>query len=350
MEALKKYCKRYFIDGLGAMAVGLFATLIIGTIIAQIGTLVSLFNTEIGIYITAVANMAKTITGAGIGLAVAVKYKQSGLLAASAAVCGMLGAFPDTSSFKLGAAGEPLGAFIAALVAIEVGRLVSGKTKLDIILTPLVSITAGSITAFLLSKPISVFMSWLGGLVNIQVQDMPVIGGIIVSVLMGIFLTLPISSAAIGISLELSGIAAGAACIGCCCQMVGFAVASFRDNGVGGLVAQGIGTSMLQMPNIMRKPQIWISPIIASAILGPISTAVFGMVNNKIGSGMGTSGLVGQINAFAAMTEAGTVWWQALILIVVMHIILPAVLVFFIDLFLRKIGVIKPGDMKLSKI
>lgn len=352
METLKKYCKRYFIDGLGAMAIGLFGTLIIGTIIGQIGTLVSSFNTDIGAYIAAVANMAKSLTGAGIGLAVAVKFNQSGLLAASAAVAGMLGAFPSTTleAIKLGTPGEPLGAFIAALLAIEIGRLISGKTKLDIVLTPLVAITAGAITAFLVSTPISQFMTWLGTLVNVNVQNMPVFGGIIVSVLMGMFLTLPISSAAIGISLGLEGIAAGAACVGCCCQMVGFAVASFRDNGVGGLVAQGIGTSMLQIPNIMRRPQIWIAPTLASAILGPISTAVFGMVNNKLGAGMGTSGLVGQINAFSSMTANGSSWIQALILIILMHVILPAILVLLIDLVMRKIGWVRTGDMKLNKI
>ena len=348
---MKRFFNRYFIDGLGAMAQGLFSTLIIGTILAQIGTLVSSYvNADIGAYIIAAANIAKTVTGAGIGVAVAVKFGSSPILTAATAVCGMLGAFPGVglTELTLGRPGEPLGAFVAAVVACEIGRLVSGKTKLDIVLTPIVTICSGAAVAFLVSTPISKFMLWLGSLVNYNVEQNPILGGIIVAALMGVILTLPISSAAIGVSLGLSGIAAGAACVGCCCQMIGFAVSSYRDNGVGGLVSQGIGTSMIQMPNIMRKPAIWLAPTLASAVLGPISSAVLRMTNTPTGSGMGTSGLVGQFEAFTAMVPANGVL-RTTLMIAVMHFLLPAIVTLAFDWAFVRLGWVKKGDMKLSK-
>ena len=259
---MKKILNHIFIDGLSGMALGLFSTLIIGTIIGQIGTLV---GNEIGTYLIAISSVAKTVTGAGIGVGVAAKFKQGPLVTVSAAVAGMIGAFPalGMESFALGKAGEPLGAFVAALIGIECGRLVAGRTKIDIILTPLVSICTGAAAGFIVGPPISNFMKWLGNLVNINVEASPILGGIAVSVLMGMILTLPISSAALGVSMGLTGIAAGAATIGCCCQMVGFAVASYRENKFGGFIAQGIGTSMLQVPNILRRPLIWLPPIIS---------------------------------------------------------------------------------------
>lgn len=348
---MKKFFNRYFIDGLSAMAQGLFSTLIIGTIIAQIASLVTLYvSADAGAYLTEIANMAKTVTGAGIGVAVAVKFKSSPILTAATAVCGMIGAFPtlDPSAFSLGKPGEPLGAFIAAVIACEIGGLVSGKTKLDIVVTPIVSIISGSVTAFLVSTPISTFMNWLGSLVNQNVEESPILGGIIVAVLMGMILTLPISSAAIGISLGLSGVAAGAACVGCCCQMIGFAVASYRDNGVGGLVSQGLGTSMLQIPNIMKKPAVWLAPTLASAILGPVASALLKMTNTPTGSGMGTSGLVGQFEAFSAMLPANGVL-RTTITVIVMHFLLPAIITLGFDWAFRRIGWVKKGDMKLAK-
>ena len=361
MKIIKKYLNRYFIDGFGAMALGLFSTLIIGTILSQIAAFIS--NDFIKTYILFAANMAKTVTGAGIGVAVAVKFGASPLLTAAAGACGMLGAFPtlpnaliDNSNVTylvFGKPGEPLGAFIAAVFAIEFGRLVSGKTKLDIILTPLVAIVCGSAAAFLLSSPISSFMNWLGQLVNVNVDKSPIIGGIIVSVLMGIFLTLPISSAAIGVSMGLSGLAAGAACVGCCCQMVGFAVISYKDNKIGGLIAQGVGTSMLQIPNIMKKPIIWTAPILSSAILGPISSAVIKMTNTPSGSGMGTSGIVGPLQAYQSMAMGENPLFSpisAVIWIVLMCVIFPIILNLLFDFILRKTGLIKKGDMLLPSL
>jgi len=191
-------------------------------------------------------------------------------------------------------------------------------------------------------------MTWLGALVNWGTEQQPVLMGIVVAVIMGMILTLPISSAALGVMLNLSGLAAGAAVIGCSAQMVGFAVASFRENRTGGLLAQGLGTSMLQVPNIMKKPVIWLPPIIASAIMGPIGIALFGMTCNAVGSGMGTSGLVGQIMSFQTLTEGGASPLMSVVLILVIHIILPAAITLGVSEGMRKIGWIKKGDMKLD--
>lgn len=348
MKQLKKWLNEIFIDGLSGMALGLFSTLIIGTIIGQIG---SIIGGSIGEYLTAIGNVAKTVTGAGIGVGVACKFKQGPLVTVSAAVAGMIGAFPTVlalESYAVGKPGEPLGAFIAALVAVKIGKLVAGKTKVDIIVTPFVAILSGAVVGLIVGPPITAFMGWLGELVNFNVENHPVIGGIIVSVLMGMILTLPISSAAIGVSMNISGLAAGAATIGCCCNMVGFAVASYRENKMGGLIAQGVGTSMLQVPNIVKKPIIWLPAIISSAILGPIASAVLGMTSTPVGSGMGSAGFVGQFAAYASMTEGGMGSVQALLLILVMHFILPAALTLVVSELMRKFGLIKQGDMALD--
>lgn len=353
MKKLKAYLNHVFIDGLTGMALGLFATLIIGTIIEQIGKLI---GSEIGSYLILIAGFCKALTGAGIGVGVASKYKCPPLVTVSAAVCGMVGAFAGKitldnftpGSLTFGGPGEPLGAFIAAYVGIELGILVSGKTKVDIIVTPIVTILTGSVVGILLSPPISSFMKWVGSLINYGVEAQPFVMGIIVAVLMGIALTLPISSAAIGISLGLSGIAAGAAAVGCCAQMVGFAVMSFRENKWSGLLSQGIGTSMLQMSNIIRNPLVWIPPILTSAVLGPVSTCIFKMVNNATGSGMGTAGLVGQFMGYQAMTEAGISPVAALIEMAVMHFIAPGVICLAICEAMRKLKLIKFGDLKLD--
>jgi len=348
VEKIKKWLNEIFIDGLSGMALGLFSTLIIGTIIAQIGTLI---GGTVGGYLTAVSNVAKTLTGAGIGVGVACKFKQGPLVTVSAAVAGMIGAFPGVTAmdgFGMGKPGEPLGAFVAAIVAIKVGKLVAGKTKVDILVTPLAAILPGAFAGFIAGPPIAAFMAWLGALVNVNVELHPIIGGIIVSVLMGMILTLPISSAAIGISLGMSGLAAGAATVGCCCNMVGFAVASYRENKVGGLAAQGIGTSMLQVPNIVKKPVIWLPAILASAILGPIASAALHMTSTPVGSGMGSAGFVGQIAAYGSMVEGGMSGAAAILLILLMHFVFPAVLSLGISEFMRRMGWIKQGDMLLN--
>lgn len=344
---MKKYLNRLFIDGLSGMAYGLFSTLIIGTIICQIASLVG--SNDAGSYLNAMGNVAKTLTGAGIGVGVACKLKSTPLTTVAAAVCGMIGAFPNfaNEAFVVGKPGEPLGAFIAAYIAIEIGYLVSGKTKVDIIVTPICCILTGAAAGYFVGPYISKLMMFLGELVNINVEKYPVIGGIVVSVLMGIILTLPISSAAIGVSMGITGLAAGAATVGCCCNMVGFAVISYRENKFGGLVAQGLGTSMLQVPNLVRKPVLWLPPVITSAILGPIASALLKMTSNPIGSGMGSAGLVGQFMAYETMTGTGMTPVVALLEIALMHFILPAVIALGISEAMRKLNLIKSGDLKL---
>ena len=353
MERLKKILDRIFIDGLSAMAQGLFATLIIGTIIQQIGTLV---GGPAGDMIYALGKVAASLTGAGIGAAVAYRFKEGPLVVVSAATAGMVGAFASkllAGAVLVGGAmvyagpGEPLGAFIAAYVGIIFGHLVSGKTKVDILVTPIVAIGTGSAVGLVLGPPISGFMAWLGSLINWGTEQQPFLMGIVVSVLMGMILTLPISSAALGIILNLSGLAAGAATVGCCCNMVGFAVASYRENKIGGLLAQGIGTSMLQVPNIVRRPVIWLPAIASSAILGPVGTMVLQMTSNATGSGMGTAGLVGQIMTWQTMvqTEPASI---VLIKILAIQIILPAAVTLAVSEFMRKKQWIRFGDMKLE--
>ncbi len=347
MKKVKGFLNEIFIDGLSGMALGLFSTLIIGTIIGQVANFIP---GQLGVILTAIANVAKTITGAGIGVGVASKLKQGPLVTVAAAVTGMIGAFPTVmgmEAFALGKGGEPLGAFVAAIVTVELGKLVAGKTKIDILVTPFICILGGAAVGLFVGPYITRFMTWLGNLVNINVEAHPFVGGILISVLMGMILTLPISSAAIGISMGISGLAAGAATIGCCCNMVGFAVASYRENGAGGLIAQGVGTSMLQVPNIMRRPVIWIPSILSSAILGPVASCIFKMTSTPIGSGMGSSGLVGQIAAYGSMTEGGMDPALAVILILVMHFVLPALVTLFFSEAFRKLNWIHNGDMAL---
>lgn len=353
MKYISKWLNRVFIDGLSGMAQGLFATLIVGTIIQQIGTLI---GGEIGTMIFTIGKVAASLTGAGIGVGVASKYKESPLVILSSATAGMVGAFAGSIAsgkvlvdgvMSFSGPGEPLGAFIAAYIGIEAGHLVSGKTKVDILVTPLVSIGAGSAVGILIGPSISQMMTSLGAMINWGTEQQPFLMGVIVSVLMGMILTLPISSAAIGVVLNLSGLAAGAATVGCCCNMVGFAVASYRENKIGGLLAQGVGTSMLQVPNIVRKPIIWLPAILSSAILGPVGTMILKMTNNATGSGMGTAGFVGQIMTWQTMTatEAPTV---VLIKILAIQIVLPALITLAISEFMRKQKWIKDGDMKLD--
>lgn len=351
---MKSVLDRIFVDGLGGMAQGLFATLIIGTIIQQIGIFA---GGDTGNLIYLMGKMAAALTGAGIGVGVARRFNAEQLVVVSAAVVGMIGAFASkllagevlqsSGAMVFSGPGEPLGAFVAAYVAIEVGILISGKTKLDILITPLVCIGVGSVVGLFVGPPISRFMTWLGSLINWGTEQQPLVMGIVVSVLMGMILTLPISSAALGVILNLSGLAAGAATIGCCCNMVGFAVASFRENKFSGLLAQGIGTSMLQVPNIVKRPLIWLPAILSSAILGPIGTMVLHMTNNATGSGMGTAGLVGPIMTWQVMTQTEDPM-IVLIKIIAIQVLLPAVLTFAFSEFMRKKKWIRYGDMKLD--
>ncbi|MDY4129075.1 PTS sugar transporter subunit IIC [Peptostreptococcus porci] len=352
--ALRKFFHRYFIQALNGMALGLFCTLIIGLIIKQIGISIS---GPISTFMITIATIAMSLTGAVIGIGVAHALESPKLVILASGVSGMVGAFGaafnsgkllnETGQFVISGAGDPLGAFIAVVIGAEIGRLVSGKTKIDIIVTPFVTIMVSSIVAFTLGPILMNAMTALGHFIMISTELQPFLMGIIVSVVMGIVLTLPISSAALSIILGLSGIASGAATIGCCCQMVGFAVISFKENGWNGLLAQGLGTSMLQVPNIMRKPVIWIPPIVASAILGPISTVVLKLENNPAGGGMGTSGLVGQLMTWQTMSSHSN---NAILFleIIVFHFVLPAVISLIVSKIMRNKGIINYGDYKLD--
>lgn len=348
---VKKVLSYIFIDGLSGMAIGLFATLIIGTIVEKIG---SFIPGEPGVLIQIVGKFAKFMMGAGIGLGMGYKLKKAPLVSITAGVVGMIASFAgkfmlnNSVSITYGMVGEPLCAFVASFFALEVGSLVSGKTKVDIIVTPLVTIFTGGLVSIALGAPISQVMTWLADIIRVSGQQQPFLMGVLVAVLMGVFLTLPISSAAIGVMLQLDGIVAGAAVVGCCCQMIGFAVMSFRENKWGGLLAQGLGTSMLQMPNLVKKPLLWTPPVIASAILGPIATCALHITSTPAGSGMGTAGLVGVFETFTSMTAGGMEWWLVLIIILGMCVIAPAIICFAISELYRKLGWIKEGDLKLS--
>ena len=350
---MKKALNVFFIDGLNGMAQGLFATLIIGTILQQTGLLIP---GTTGALLYTIGKVAASLTGAGIGVGVARKLGGDHLVTASAATVGIVGAFAPhvfsgdiltSGTMTLSGPGEPLGAFLASFIAIEIGLLVSGKSKIDILLTPITCIISGSVAGLILGPPISRFMHWIGSLINWGTEQQPFVMGIVVAVIMGMALTLPISSAALAIILDLSGLAAGAATIGCCCNMVGFAVASYRENKFGGLIAQGIGTSMIQISNIVRKPVVWLPAIISSAILGPVGTVLLKMTNTATGAGMGTSGLVGQIMTFQTMSAYEDPV-LVMVKIFVIHIILPAFLALTISEAMRKLKWIKPGDMRLD--
>ena len=332
MDAIKKILKRYFVDALGAMALGLFSSLIIGLIISQFGKIPGLS------ILNEIAAVVKNdyVVGAAIGVAVAWGLKVKPLVSFSCAAVGAVGYVM----------GGPVGAFVAAVVGAELGNLLAGRTKLDIVITPMITILTGGLIGIFIGPWLNQFMTALGSLINSATELQPIWMGMAIAVIVGLALTTPISSAALCIMIGLDGIAAGAACVGCCCQMVGFAVASWRDNGLGGTLSQMFGTSMLQFSNIVRRPAIWLAPTLASAVLGPISAAVLKMTNTSMGAGMGTSGLVGQFGAYDAMI-GNTQLWVFLLEIVLMHFILPACLTLSFDAVFRKIGWVRKGDMKI---
>ncbi len=353
LNVIKLILKDIFTEGMIGMGYGLFATLIIGVILEQISILV---GGVLGQYILYVANTAQYLTGAGIGVGVAMHYKEETIATVSAGICGMIGAFAGSmingtfmvnDVLNLATFGEPLSAFIASYVGIKCGHLVAGKTQLDILITPVVTIVPGVIMGVVIGPPISSFMIDMGEVINNATESSPLVMGIFVSVVMGIMTTLPLSAAAFGVILNLSGIAAGAATVGCCCHMIGFAAASFHENRFSGLATQGIGTSMLQWTNVAKRPIIWIPEIISSAILGPISTVVLGMTNNATGSGMGTAGLVGQIMTYQTMVSEGFHSIMVLIEIIVMHFVAPGVIAFAISEIMRHKKWIQEGDMQL---
>ncbi|MFB5663924.1 PTS transporter subunit IIC [Alteribacillus sp. HJP-4] len=321
--------KTYAVTSLSYMALGLFASLIIGLIIQTVGEQLN------WPYFIEMGALAMSLMGPAIGVAVAFGLKAPPLVLFSAVVSGAAGA----------ELGGPAGAFLAALLSVEAGKLISKETKLDIIVTPFVTICIGFTVAYFIGPAINAGLVRFGELIMWATDQQPFVMGIIVAVLMGLALTAPISSAAIAIMLNLEGIAAGAATVGCAAQMVGFAVSSYRENKVSGLAALGIGTSMLQVPNIVRNPLILLPPTIAGAIFAPLATMVFLMENNAAGAGMGTSGLVGQIMTFSVMGFETRV----LIAVLFLHIVGPALVSLSLSEWMRKRNWIKLGDMKIDQ-
>lgn len=329
--------REYVITALSYMALGLFSSLIIGLIMKTVGEqLVVYLSPALAEMMIEMGNFAmdNKIMGGAIGVAIAYGLKAPSLVLFSALFAGAFGA----------ELGGPVGSYVATLFAVEIGKIVYQETRVDIIVTPLITITVGYIVGAFIGPPINSAMVGFGEIINWATEQQPLLMGILVAVLMGWALTAPISSAAIAIMLSLDGLAAGAATIGCAAQMVGFAVSSYRENGVGGLLAQGIGTSMLQVANIIKNPLIIIPPTVAGIVLAPIATVWLGMTNNPSGAGMGTSGLVGQIMTFESMGFS----WEVFLYILLLHIIGPAVISLICSEWMRKIGWIKPGDMKLS--
>ena len=325
--------KTYIVDALSFMAMGLFCSLILGLIIKQIALIPGLdFLKDIALLLQS----APVVRGS-IGMAIAFGLKRAPLVTISSVAVGALG-------YQFGG---PIGAYLASVVGIEAGSLVSKRTPVDIIVTPLVAVVAGGLFAKYCCVPINEWVMSLGEIINRATMLNPFIMGVVVSVSVGCLLTLPISSAALCISIGIGGLAAGAATAGCCAQMIGFAVISYKDNGVGGLISQGLGTSMLQIGNIARKPIIWLAPTLASAILGPISTMWFKMTNNAAGAGMGTAGLVGPLGCWDTMAPT-TDHSILLAEIIGLYFIAPAVLSLFFHCIMKRLGWVKDGDMKLK--
>lgn len=345
--------KRYFVDAMSAMAQGLFCTLLVGTILNTIGKELNIsyltqtimtIGTGDGAVSYTIGGLASALVGPGIAIAIGFALNAPPLVLFSLIPVGF-------SANAIGGAGGPLAVYIVTIIACEIGKIVSKETKIDIIITPIVTILIGIGLANLIAAPIGKAAQTVGTAIMWATNLQPFLMGILVSVLVGMALTLPISSAAICAALGLTGLAGGAAIAGCCAQMVGFAVMSFRENRWGGLLAQGIGTSMLQMPNILKNPKIWIPPILASAITGPLATCVFKLEMNgpPVSSGMGTCGFVGQIGVYTGWVSAGhtitTFDWVGLILI---SFILPAIFSVLFCNILRKWGWINSGDMRLE--
>ena len=371
MQTVKKYLHRYFIDAMGAMALGLFASLLIGTIF---GTVYKYTELE---FLNIIANYAKAATGMAIGVAIAHKLGAHPLVIFSCAGVGAMSnamgaivsneggsilkwAATATDGTGVFYAAGPAGAFFAVIIACEIGQLVSKKTKVDILVTPVVTLLVGFAASWLVCPLVSYVMYYLGSFVAMATTFQPLLMGIVLSVVMGIVLTLPISSAAICAMIfseaayavsVLNGtsdgfLLAGGACVaGCCAQMVGFAVISFRENGWGGIVSQGLGTSMLQMGNIVKKPVIWIAPILASAVTGPVSTMIFKLKCKGVAAGMGTCGLVGPIGVIDSTEDPNALMWIGIALVCV---VLPAILSLVFNEIMRRLGWIKTGDMKID--
>ena len=343
--------KVYFVDAMSMMALGLFASLLMATIFGAILKYVPAGNVfhELLTLLSKYAPATGGATGAILGVAVAYALKAPVLVMLASGVVGMCGndlatVITAADGLEKSVSAGPAGAFLCVIVACEIGKLVSKTTRVDILVTPAVTLTAGMITAMIICPLVAYLMYWLGYFINYATGIMPLLMGIVIAVVVGVVLTLPISSAAICAMIGITGLAGGAAVAGCCAQMVGFAVISFRENKWGGIVAQGIGTSMLQMGNIVKNPLVWIPPILASAVTGPVSTCIFKLECTGVSAGMGTCGLVGPIGVFGDMGFTA----QSVFGVLTVCIILPAALSLLFSEIMRRLGFIKSGDLKLD--
>ncbi|GEQ00541.1 PTS transporter subunit IIC [Staphylococcus arlettae] len=334
---MKAYLNRWFIEALSYMTLGLFGSLIIGLLLNTIGKQTVWPQVDLS-FLAQIGDVAMSMTGGAIGAAIAYGLKSKPLVIFSCVIVGTLGY--DTFG------GGPVGAYIATLVVVEISRFYASKTKIDIIITPLLTLIIGGAVAKVLGSALNEFMTSLGKVINIATGQQPLVMGIIVAVIFGLTLTAPISSAALALMLDLSGLAAGAATIGCSAQMVGFAVNGFKDNRWSGLISVGIGTSMLQVPNIIKNPMILLPPTLASAIVAPLMTLWFPMTNNAAGAGMGTSGLIGQIMTIHTMGSSLNTW----VLILAFHIVLPIIVSYTIYSICVRRNWIKDGDHRLQTV
>lgn len=377
----KRLSKRWFIDAFTGMAQGLFVTLIAGTIIKTLGQLFG--DNSFGRFFVLFGNLMSVMMGAGIGAGIASHLKMSRLVVFSTIVAGFIGAYSEsvigvnaawafhggdmqavTSVLAKGLPGNPIGAYVVAMMSCEIGNLVAGKTKLDILLVPLTCTLVAMLGAYC-AYPFILLVNVIGKGVALATAVTPFFMGIIIAVVMGILLTMPTSSAAIWVSVASAVlnnpeavntadynamlIAGGAAVVGCACQMVGFAVLSFPENGVSGLISQGLGTSMLQIPNIMRNPKLLLPPVVASAVCGPIATCLFKLKCGSSGGGMGTCGFVGIIDAFRYSVQQGDMnGWIFALAVILLFVALPALICWGMGLWMRKIGWIRPGELSLD--
>lgn len=352
-HSIKVFFQKYFIDAFTGMALGLFVTLIAGLIISQIGGWINLPA------LVAVGKLASVLMGAGIGVGIAYYLKAPTLVMLSCLVAGMLGAHSEAlmaghlfipqeagPATFVALPGNPIGAFLSSVFAYRAGVWVAGKTKLDILLVPLVVCAMALIVCALLNPPVVAAVDAIGQGIQAATTLQPLLMGIVIAVVVGILLTMPTSSAAICIAIGLGGIAGGAAVVGCAAHMIGFAVASFKDNGLSGVISQGLGTSMLQIPNVLKKPIILLPAVVASAIVGPMATVGFELACTATGAGMGTAGLVGVFGVIEASQGimSTTQLWTAIILLM---FVLPAIIAWIVALIMRRVGWLVDGDMKL---
>lgn len=347
-----KLAKRWFIDAFSGMALGLFATLIAGTILVQIGKLAG--DNDIGNFIQMIGKTAQALMGAGIGAGIAYMLKADKLTIFSCMVAGFFGAKAERFvPIALAAVGNPVSAYVTALITCEICMLIAGRTGLDIVVIPLTAMVISGVLGYFVTPYVNWAIAQLSTGIAAAMEWSPFVMGIVISVVMGLILTLPTSSAAIWVSIALAHpdspmllLAGGASVVGCAAHMVGFAVASFRENGFAGLIAQGLGTSMLQIPNLMKNPRILFPPVVASAIVGPLATTVFKIKCNASGGGMGTSGLVGVFGVIEASADISPLMmWLGIALLM---FVIPAIVSFAVSELLRKVGWIKFGDMKLE--